>query len=147
MFAYLWQIPEGVSLEEGVMLGDIISTGFFCAYQADIKPKNVYAVVGCGPVGLMTILGAREYGTERVFAIDTVEDRLKHAERFGATPINSLHQNPTEVIRQFTQGRGADGVMEAVGNHGAGKLAYELVRPGGIISHRCQSSIFTCSGI
>ncbi len=130
----LMKIPEGVSLEEGLMLGDIISTGFFCAHQAEIKPKNTYAVVGCGPVGLMAILGAIEYGAEKIFAIDTVEERLKYAEQFGATPINASYQNSTDVIKELTLGRGADAVLEAVGNHSSGKLAYDLVRPGGIIS-------------
>lgn len=130
----LMRIPEGVSLEEGLMLGDIISTGFFCAYQAEIKPSGTFAVVGCGPVGLMAILGAIEYGAESVFAIDTINERLANASKFGATPINASLQNPIDVIKEFTQGRGADAVLEAVGNHGSGKLAYDLIRPGGIIS-------------
>ena len=130
----LRKIPEGVSLEEGLMLGDIISTGFFCALQADIKPKGTHVVIGCGPVGLMAILGAREYGSEKLFAIDGVEERLQRAKDFGAIPINFTRQNPVEVIKEHTQGRGADAVMEAVGNASAGKLAYDLLRPGGIIS-------------
>lgn len=130
----LAKIPEGVSLEEGLMLGDIISTGFFCAQQAEIKSKDTHVVIGCGPVGLMTILGARENGSEKLFAIDGVEDRLKRAKDFGAIPINYTKQNPVEVIKDHTQGRGADAVMEAVGTTDAGKLAYDLLRPGGIIS-------------
>ncbi|MBK5277949.1 MAG: alcohol dehydrogenase catalytic domain-containing protein, partial [Bacteroidia bacterium] len=130
----LKKIPEGVSLEEGLMLGDIISTGFFCSHQADIKPKNSYAVIGCGPIGLMAILGAIEYGAEKIYAIDSVEDRLAHAEKFGAIPIHTSKQNAVEVIKENTQGRGADAVMEAVGNYSAAKLAYDLIRPGGIIS-------------
>jgi len=128
----LKKIPEGVSMEEGLMLGDIISTGFFCAHQAEIKPKGIYVVVGCGPVGLMAILGAREYGAENIFAIDSVPERLEHARKFGAAPISLT--GAAEHIRNLTQGRGADAVMEAVGNESAGKLAYDLVRPGGIIS-------------
>jgi len=130
----LMKIPDGVSIEEGLMLGDIISTGFFCAHQLEVKPRGVYAVVGCGPVGLMAVLGAREYGAERIYAIDTIQDRLDRAKQFGALPINASVQNPVDVIKEFTEGRGADGVMEAVGNQSAGKLAYELVRPGGTIS-------------
>lgn len=130
----LMKIPEGVTTEEGLMLGDIISTGFFCAHQAEIKPKGVYVVVGCGPVGLMAILGAGEYGAENIFAVDAVPERLAHAKKFGAKTISFADQDPGEVILEVTQGRGADGVMEAVGNASAGKLAYELVRPGGVIS-------------
>lgn len=130
----LMKIQEGVSAEEGMMLGDIISTGFFCAHQAEIKPTNTYVVVGCGPVGLMAILGAREYGAENIFAIDTVEARLAHAGKFGAQTVSAASQNAVALIKDATDGRGADAVMEAVGNRQAGVLAYDLVRPGGIIS-------------
>jgi len=129
----LMKIPEGVTLEEGLFLGDILSTGFYCAKQTEIYPDKTYVVVGCGPVGLMAILGAREYGAERVYAIDTVPERLDMARKFGAIAINS-NQNPIETIKAITDGRGADGVMEAVGNSATNKLAYDLVRPGGIIS-------------
>ncbi|MBX2940996.1 MAG: alcohol dehydrogenase catalytic domain-containing protein [Cyclobacteriaceae bacterium] len=132
--ATLEKIPEGVSLEEGLLLGDILSTGFFCAHQAEIKPTGVQAVVGCGPVGMMTIVGAREYGATKLFAIDSVEERLKMAEGFGAIPIDFIKQNPLEVIKEHNQGRGADAVMEVVGNGNAARLAYDILRPGGIIS-------------
>ena len=91
-------------------------------------------VVGCGPVGLMTILGALEDGAENLFAIDTIPERLAMAEKFGATPIHALTGDPIETIKEATEGRGADAVMEAVGTARAGKLAFDLVRPGGTIS-------------
>lgn len=130
----LMKIPEGVSTEEALFLGDILSTGFFCARQAEIKPNNTYVVVGCGPVGLMAILGALEYGAEKVFAIDTVAERLERAKQFGAIALNASKENPLEIIRMANEGRGADAVLEAVGNSNTNRLAYELVRPGGIIS-------------
>ena len=132
--ASLMKLPEGISLEEGLLLGDILSTGFYCAKQAEIKPENTYAVVGCGPVGLLAILGAIEYGADKIFAIDTVPERLTMAQMFGATPINSAHQNATSIIKDETDGRGADAVMEAVGNAATNRLAYDIIRPGGIIS-------------
>lgn len=132
--ATLMKIPEGISLEEGLLLGDILSTGFFCARQAEIIPANTYVVVGCGPVGLMTVLGAIEAGTENIFAIDTLPERLAMAEQFGARSINAATQNAVEIVQEKTDGRGADAVMEAVGNAATNRLAYELVRPGGIIS-------------
>lgn len=129
----LQKIPDGISQEEGLMLGDIISTGFFCAQQAGIQPMNTYAVIGCGPVGLMTILGAREYGAEKIFAMDSVEERLIMAKGFGAIPIHVSKQAPLEIIKDNTEGRGADAVMEAVGSQRAGQLAYDLIK-GGTIS-------------
>jgi threonine dehydrogenase-like Zn-dependent dehydrogenase len=130
----LQKIPEGISAEEALLLGDILSTGYFCAHQAEIRPTGVYAVVGCGPVGLMTIGSAFLQGAEKVFAIDTVEERLNMARLFSAVPINASSDDPISILREYTSGRGADAVMEAVGSGATNKLAYDLVRPGGIIS-------------
>ncbi|GHN01182.1 alcohol dehydrogenase [Cytophagales bacterium WSM2-2] len=130
----LMKVPEGISLEEGVLAGDVASTGFYSAKQAQIKPGGIYAVVGCGPVGLMAILGVREFGAEQIFAIDREESRLQVAELFGATPIDTSRANAVELLKDSSEGRGADAVMEAIGNEFSIQLAYQLVRPGGIIS-------------
>lgn len=130
----LVRIPGGMSDELALLLGDILSTGYFCADQASIRPEETQVVVGCGPVGLMTIWAARKLGAERLFAIDSVPERLRLAAAWGAIPINFLEANPLEVIREHTQGRGADSAMEVVGNAGAGRLAFELLRPGGTLS-------------
>ena len=130
----LQKIPDGISHEEALLLGDILSTGYFCARQAAIKPGGVYAVVGCGPVGLMTICSAIALGADVVLAIDSVEERLFKAVSFGAVAVHAQQLAPVEVVRSYTNGYGADAVMEAVGSLSAGRLAYELVRPGGTIS-------------
>ena len=119
--------------KQALLAGDVLSTGFFCADMADIRKSGNYGVVGCGPVGLMAVLGAKYLGAEKVYAIDSIPERLDMAKRFGAIPI-SLKQNPIEYLEEQTKGIGLDAVMEAVGSSSAGKLAYDLVRPGGIIS-------------
>ena len=58
------RVPEGVSPEDALLMGDIFSTGFFCAEQAGVGPDGTYVVVGCGPVGLMTMTAAKELGVE-----------------------------------------------------------------------------------
>jgi len=130
----LMKLPDGVSVEEGVLAGDIISTGFYSARQAQVKKDGVYAVVGCGPVGLMAILGAMHYGAEKVFAIDKEQSRLQLARQFGAIPVNASEVDVVELVRESSQGRGADAVMEAIGNEFSLQLSYNLVRLGGIIS-------------
>lgn len=62
----LMQLPDGVTDEEGLLLGDILPTAFFCAQQGGIQPGDVVAVVGCGPVGLLASLAARHYGAGKV---------------------------------------------------------------------------------
>ena len=130
----LVKIKEGADPRQILFTGDILSTGYFCAENANIHPDNTYAVIGCGPVGLMAIIGAVEQGATKIFAIDSVEDRLVKASEFGALPINISKEDPVQIMLQMTNGRGVDAVMEAVGNPSAQELAYRIVRPGGIIS-------------
>jgi threonine dehydrogenase-like Zn-dependent dehydrogenase len=130
----LLPVPDGLTWEQALLLGDIIPTGFFCAQQANIQPNETYVVIGCGPVGLMAVVGAIQLGAEKIYAVDTLPERLSMAEKFGAIAIDSKHKDAITSIKEATQGRGADAVLEAVGNSVTGKLAYDLVRPGGIIS-------------
>jgi len=130
----LLKIPENILAEEALLMGDVLSTGYFCADIAEINPDGVYAVIGCGPVGLMAIIGARELGAEKIFVLDAVPERLALAEKFGAMAVDYQKQNVSEIIREVTEGRGADGVLEVVGSPSAAKMAIQLVRPGGIIS-------------
>lgn len=127
-------IPDGLSREQALLLGDVFSTGYFCAEMAGVESNGVYAVIGCGPVGLMAVLGARHLGAKSVFAIDSIPARLDLAARFGAIPLNHGKLDAAAAIRDETNGRGADAVLEAVGSTEAGRSAYELVRPGGVIA-------------
>lgn len=130
----LLPVPDGITDEQALLLGDIFSTGYFCADMAGVKPGGVYAVVGCGPVGILAIISALELGGEEIYAIDSVEERLALARQLGARPINFASDDPVEAVRKATQGRGADAVLEAVGSRSAEQLAFDLVRPGGTIS-------------
>jgi threonine dehydrogenase-like Zn-dependent dehydrogenase len=130
----LFRLPEGVPQETGLFLGDILATGFFCADMAEVEPSGTYAVVGAGPVGLFGIVGARERGAERIFAIDFLPERLALAAKFGATPVDARSSDPREILKEATEGRGADAVLEFVGSPEATRLAIDLVRPGGILS-------------
>ncbi len=128
----LVRLPDDLAPEAGLVLGDVLATGFHCAVLARVAPGTIAAVVGCGPVGLMAVLAARELGAERVFAVDSVPERLALAERLGGLPI-ALSDSTREVLRDATGGRGPDAVLEAVGTESAARLAFDLVRPGGTI--------------
>lgn len=127
-------VPEGISADQALLLGDVFSTGYFCAEMAGVQPGGVYAVVGCGPVGLSAILAARELGAEMIYAVDSIPERLNLAADAGAVPVDFAAEDPVQVLREASDGRGADGVMEAVGSFGAERSAIELIRPGGTIS-------------
>lgn len=127
-------LSNDLSEEKGLLLGDVFSTGYFCADNAGINSKGIYVIIGCGPVGLMTIIAAKHLGAEKLFALDYLPERLALAKEFGATPLNPATTDIKEIILKNTDGRGADAVMEVVGSPDALKLAIDLLRPGGIIS-------------
>ncbi|MCA1732079.1 MAG: alcohol dehydrogenase catalytic domain-containing protein, partial [Acidobacteria bacterium] len=87
----LHKLPEEVSDDAAIMLSDILPTGFEIGIRnGRVKPGDVVAVVGAGPVGLSVIMTAGFYGPSRVIAIDLDENRLELAKTFGATDaVNS----------------------------------------------------------
>lgn len=129
----LKKVPEGLSAESALLLGDNFSTGFFCAELGAVDPRGVTAVIGCGSVGLLAIVAARLLGAGQVVAIDPVADRRERAEARGATAIEP---GPAAIalVRDLTEGRGADSVLELVGLPAAQELAFELIRPGGTMA-------------
>jgi threonine dehydrogenase-like Zn-dependent dehydrogenase len=131
--ATLALLPAGLPDEVGLLLGDVLATGYHAARLGEAGPGRVCAVVGCGPVGLMAVLAARELGAETVYAVDPVPDRLEFAGRLGGVP---LLQDPDAVarIRDATQGFGVDSVLECVGTPAALRLGFDLLRPGGTVS-------------
>ncbi|CAF1158756.1 unnamed protein product [Adineta ricciae] len=134
------QVPTGISDDLMVLMGDIFPTGYFAAKNAWTllsekerqDPNLIVVVVGCGPVGLCAITAACER-FPIVYAIDSVEERLEEAKKHGAIPVN-LNNDPINVIKRATDGRGADAVLEIVGHANALQLAYDLIRPWGVIA-------------
>jgi threonine dehydrogenase-like Zn-dependent dehydrogenase len=81
-------VPEGYSDEQVLFLSDIFPTGYMAAENCNIKKGQTIAVLGCGPVGLFSIMSGFVLGAERVIAVDTVKERMDLARRLGAEVID-----------------------------------------------------------
>lgn len=127
-------VPEGVSEDEALLAGDVLSTAHGAVRRAGLRVGETCAVVGCGPVGLLAVQCARLAGASEVFALDLVEARAEAAGRLGAVPVHSGAVNPVSRVQELTEGRGADVVVEAVGGPETLRLAFDLVRDAGRIS-------------
>ncbi|GAC1643940.1 MAG: alcohol dehydrogenase family protein [Candidatus Dormibacteraceae bacterium] len=127
-------IPKGMTDEQAIFVGDILSTGFFGAERAEIKPGDVVAVIGAGPVGLMATMCAQLFGPARVFVVDRVDSRLETAMDLGGIPIHADKVDPVEAIQSQTDGLGADSSIECVGLLRAVETAIKSVRGGGTVS-------------
>jgi threonine dehydrogenase-like Zn-dependent dehydrogenase len=134
----LRKLPEangaGFDDEDMLLVGDILTTGYDAVRKTDFRPGDVVAVVGCGPVGLCTVMAARALGAGKIVAVDMVPERLKIAESLGAIPVNPKEIDADDVVLELTQWRGADVVVDAVGHETALAACFPLVRMGGTIS-------------
>jgi threonine dehydrogenase-like Zn-dependent dehydrogenase len=109
------KVPDSLTDEQVLFLGDIFPTGWQAAVQCDIKGSDTVAVWGAGPVGQMAIRSALILGARQVIAIDRLPDRLSMAAAAGAQTINFDEESVVELLDEFTGGRGPDKCIDAVG--------------------------------
>jgi threonine dehydrogenase-like Zn-dependent dehydrogenase len=119
------KVPAHLTDEQVLFLSDIFPTGYMGAEMCDIRPGQVVAVWGAGPVGQFAIASARLLGAERIIAIDRFPYRLKMAaEQAGASDIiNYEVSDVRETLLELTGGRGPDACIDAVGLEAHGPAA------------------------
>ena len=110
-------LPKDAKEKENdyVMLSDIFATGYHATELAGVKPGDTVVIYGAGPVGLMAASSSLLKGASQVFVVDTHKDRLKLAEKIGATPIDDIEGGGVEEVMKLTGGQGADRGCECVG--------------------------------
>jgi len=124
-------IDDGIPDEKVLFLSDIFPTGYMGAEMCDIKPGDVVAVWGAGPVGQFAIASAYLLGAERVIAIDRFDYRLRRArDKAGAEILNYEQVTVLEALKELTAGRGPDACIDAVGmeSHHANPAMYAYDR-------------------
>jgi alcohol dehydrogenase len=133
----LHKLPEGVDDESALMLSDILPTGFEIGVRnGRVKPGDVVAVIGAGPVGLAVIATVGLYGASRVIALDLDDNRLELARSVGATDaINTGTSGWQDEVFAMTDGHGVDVAVEAVGIPATFDACTELIRPGGTVAN------------
>lgn len=131
----LSRIPDNVTDENALFTGDILSSGYFGAELCELRPGDTLAVIGAGPVGLCAMQSARLFGAATVIAIDRDPVRLELARKLGLADhtILSPQQNPQECVYELTNGRGADGVVEAAGGEDTFEMAWRIARPNSVV--------------
>ena len=131
-----------LSALEGLLLGDVISTGFHVVRQGEVQPDTPVAVLGLGAVGLAAVLACHQRGAPAVIGLDAVPERLALAERLGASviPVTDGSGEPRatgDIAREVRALAGPEGVgvaIDAVGSPHVTELAVALLRPGGVLS-------------
>lgn len=122
------KVPDTLTDEQALFLGDILPTGWQAAVACDIEPTDTVAIWGCGPVGQMAIRSAILLGAKQVIAIDRFPERLSMAEAGGAITINYEHEKVITRLNELTDGKGPEKCIDAVGMEAhSGMLAATLI--------------------
>ncbi len=121
-------IPEGMSLDDAVMLTDVVPTAYQAAEMAGIQPGNTVLILGAGPIGIMAARCAWLFGAGRVIVLDRVEYRLDFVSRYGPAEVYNFDEIDDVVLfmKKTTDWMGADCVIDAVGAEAAGNWAQTL---------------------
>lgn len=140
--ATLCHAPTAIDEKKLVLMADIFPTGYFAArnaFQALEPPaiqNSTVLLFGCGPVGICALVSALEYQPKHLIAIDSVTSRLQLAQSLGAEPWNfqENERGLRDRVKELTDGRGADVVIEVVGHSSALRMGFEMLRPWGTMS-------------
>jgi threonine dehydrogenase-like Zn-dependent dehydrogenase len=143
------KVPDGPPDERFVYLSDVLPTAWQAVEYADVPEGGTVAVFGLGPIGQMSCRVARHRGAGTVIGVDLVPERLEMARRHGVETIDvSRKDGVVDTIRERTDGRGADSVIDAVGMeaHGApvGKLAQQMA---GLLPDRAAAALIEKAGV
>lgn len=109
-------VPDNLTDNQALFLTDIFPTGYIAVDWANMKGGETVVVFGCGPVGIMAQKSAWLQGAERVIGVDIQPYRLEKAKKSAKSEvINAAEEDVVEIVRQLTNGRGADVCIDAVG--------------------------------
>jgi S-(hydroxymethyl)glutathione dehydrogenase/alcohol dehydrogenase len=127
-------VPKELPLHVGALIGCAVTTGVGAVlHTAKVEPGSAVAVFGLGGVGLSAVLGAKLAGASRIIGVDREAEKAPLAEALGVTCFLSAGEDTVSRIREETEGRGADTVIEATGIPQVQEKSLEAARPGGTV--------------
>lgn len=132
----LTKLPDNVSYENALFVGDILSSGYWGAELCEIQKGDTVAVIGAGPVGLCSMMSAKLLGAEKIIAIDVDDTRLEIAknQNLADVVINPLNSDVEKEVKDLTERRGADSVIEAAGGKDTFQTAWKIARANAIVA-------------
>ena len=128
--AFTYKIPETISFEEAALL-EPLSVGIHAARRANIQPGDIVAILGAGPIGLVTLQAVRVRGAAEVLVTDLVDFRLSIAKDFGATDVVNVRKTNKSCLANYL--KACDVVIQTATSAEAYTQAFDFVKRGGRI--------------
>ena len=130
----LYRLPDNLTFEQACMVTTAASPLWAIDLMGGYLAGETVLVLGPGPIGLLAVQLCKALGAERVILSGTRDSRLEIGKRHGADfTINMRNENLADLVREITQGKGADSVLECAGGPTSMQEALENVKRGGRI--------------
>ncbi len=131
----LTRIPDTVSDEAALFTGDLLSTGYWAAKMGDIKLSDTVAVIGAGPAGIAVMKCVGLYNPSKIIGIDIDDQRLGllMENKIADVTLNPRRDDVAAAVKEMTDGRGADSVLEVAGSRETFEMAWCIARPNAVV--------------
>ena len=127
-------IPEGVSFEQALFVGDVLATGFWAVRISEIRPEDTVLILGAGPTGICTLLCARLKDPKKLIVCEKDQDRLAFVREHYPEVTAVTPEELPETVKRFCPNGGADVVLEVAGAKGTFEMAWKYARPNAVVT-------------
>ena len=130
----LTKIPDKVTDEQALLVGDVLATGYWAAEISEIKSGDTVLIIGAGPTGICTLQCVRLKNPKCIIVCDKDEQRLAFVRKHYPEVITSAPQQVMDIVQKYSDHGGADVVLEVAGSEETFRMAWECARPNAIVT-------------
>ena len=130
----LTRIPDSVSDEQALFVGDVLATGYWAAGIAGIEPGSAVLIIGAGPTGICTLQCALLKNPGRIIVCDRDAERIAFVRQHYPDVITATPDTAADTVRRYSEHGGADSVLEVAGTPDSFRMAWELARPNAVVT-------------
>ena len=128
------KIPDSVTDEQALFVGDVLATGYWAAQISEIKPRDTVLIIGAGPTGICTLQCVRLKNPKHIIVCDRDEERLKFVRNHYPEVMIVGSDQVADFVREYSDHGGADVVLEVAGSESTFRMAWECARPNAIVT-------------
>ena len=128
------KIPDGVSDEQALFVGDILATGFWAARISEIGPEDTVLIIGAGPTGICTLLCVMLKAPKRIIVCEKDPARIEFVRKHYPEVLLCQPENCEAFVREHSDHGGADVVLEVAGGKDTFRLAWRCARPNAVVT-------------
>lgn len=128
------RIPDSVSDEQALFVGDVLATGFWAARISEITEDDTVLIIGAGPTGICTLLCVMLKQPKRIIVCEQSEERRNFVKRHYPDVLLTTPDECEDFVKNNSDHGGADRVLEVAGGKDTFQLAWRTARPNAIVT-------------